>query len=205
MHPNPIFRKEPDARNLQFARKRAFGVLSINGEDGPLISHIPFLLADDGATLEFHLMRSNALLRSMPCKGLLAVSGPDSYISPDWYDVKDQVPTWNYVAVHLRGSVEQMPQEGMHDMLGRESAHFEQELSPKTPWTTSKMTPEVLERMMRQIVPCKMHIESVDATWKLGQNKPDAARLKAGAEVGRSGIGQEVQALSALMLEADKE
>ena len=33
----------------------------------------------------------------------LIVEGPEGYISPDWYGVADQVPTWNYVAVHLVG------------------------------------------------------------------------------------------------------
>jgi transcriptional regulator len=34
----------------------------------------------------------------------IIVSGPDGYVSPDWYEMKDQVPTWNYVTVHLKGN-----------------------------------------------------------------------------------------------------
>jgi len=55
-----------------------------------------------------HLVRSNPIaqcLRAGERKAVLAVSGPDAYVSPDWYArMPDQVPTWNYVAVHLRGT-----------------------------------------------------------------------------------------------------
>ena len=60
------------------------------------------------------------------------MSGPDSYISPDWYEVPDQVPTWNYVAVHLTGTLELRPQEELLDLLDRQSALFEARVRPET-------------------------------------------------------------------------
>lgn len=105
MHPNPIFRQTPEARNVAFARAQGFGVLAVVAEGAPLMSHIPFLLSEDGAVAEFHLVRSNPIARALaaPLHARLAVVGPHSYVSPDWYGVEDQVPTWNYVAVHLVG------------------------------------------------------------------------------------------------------
>jgi len=44
MHPNPAFRQSPADANLGFARDRGFGILSVNGQDGPLAAHVPFLL-----------------------------------------------------------------------------------------------------------------------------------------------------------------
>lgn len=199
MHPNPAFRQEPEARNLDFARERAFGTLAINAEEGPLLSHIPFLLAEDGRTADLHLVRSNPILKALPAQAVIAVAGPDGYVSPDWYAVPDQVPTWNYVAVHLRGPLEVLADSDMRDMLDRQSAHFEQMLSPKTPWTTAKMTPDVLNRMMRQIVPCRMTVTKVAGTWKLNQNKPDDVRLRAADAIGANHIGQETALLGALM------
>ena len=87
----------------------------------------------------------------------------------------------------------------MRDLLDRQSKHFEDQLAPKPPWTTGKMTPEVLEQMMRQIVPCRLTIETVDGTWKLNQNKPDGVRLRASDYVDAYGIGQETRILAALM------
>ena len=201
MHPNPIFHTETDAQNLAFARARAFGVLAVNGEQGPIMSHVPFLIDDAGEYLWLHLVRSNPIARNLksPLKARLAVSGADGYISPDWYGVDDQVPTSNYVAVHLTGVLERRPQDEMRDLLDRQSKHFEDQLAPKPPWKTAKMTSEVLEKMMRQIVPCRMEITSVDGTWKLNQNKPDDVRLRAADHVDAFGIGQETRLLAALM------
>ena len=201
MHPNPIYHTADAAKNLAFARSRAFGSLSVATEDGPLVSHIPFLLSDDGTTAEFHLVRSNPIARALhqPLRGILAVNGPDSYISPDWYGMENQVPTWNYVAVHLKGEVTLQPQETMRDLLDRQSADYEQRLLPKTPWKVGKVDPDALDKLLRMIVPCRLAIAAVDGTWKFSQNKPEAARLGAaeGAEAG--GFGAEVALLAAMM------
>ena len=197
MHPNPAFRGTDTARSLAFARARGFGTLCVNGEATPLLAHVPFLLAEDGATADLHLVRSNPIARRADGPATLAVVGPDGYVSPDWYGTEDQVPTWNYVAVHLTGRLERLPADTMRDLLDRESAHFEAAL-PKPPWTADKMTPEVLERMMRAIAPYRLHIETVQSTWKLGQNKPDAARHAAAARIA-TGTGHELTRLAALM------
>ena len=202
MHPNPIFRQAETQQNLGFARDRAFGILSVNGPDGPLLAHIPFLLNATGSHADLHLVRSNPIIRALadPQKAVIAISGPDGYISPDWYGIADQVPTWNYIAVHLRGTLELLPEAEMRDMLDRQSAHFEDQLKPKTPWKTAKMTPDVRDRMMRQILPCRMVITAVDGTWKLGQNKPDGVRERAAGQVQTGHIGADTALLAALML-----
>ena len=199
MHPNPAFRAEARARHIAFARMRAFGVLSVNADQGPLISHIPFLLNEDAASAEFHLVRSNPIARIGTANAVIAVSGPDGYISPDWYGIEDQVPTWNYVAVHLRGRIEPLPPETIRDLLDRQSADAEARLAPKAPWKTDKMSLDALDRMLRMILPFRLHIEQIDGTWKLNQNKSDTARLGAAEGLLTSDFGQEIDALSQLM------
>lgn len=203
MHPNPAFRAEDRARHVEFARSRGFGVLALSVDGPPLISHVPFLLSEDGAVAELHLVRSNPIVRALvnPKEARIAVQGPDGYVSPDWYGVADQVPTWNYVAVHLTGRLELQPQDRLRDLLDRQSAFFEQRLQPKPPWSADKMDPAALERMMRMIVPCRMQISQIDGTWKLNQNKPEAARLAAAGQVEQAGIGNELGQLAALMRE----
>lgn len=201
MHPNSIFHDADSQRNLDFARERAFGILSVNGDDGPLLSHIPFVLSEQGDVADLHLVRSNPIARNLtvPLKAKIAASGGDSYISPDWYGIEDQVPTWNYVAVHLTGVLELCPQEELRALLDRQSAFFEDQLLPKAPWKTDKMTPDVLDKMMRQIVPCRFTITGVDGTWKLSQNKPDPVRMRAADGVAAYGIGTDQAVLAALM------
>ncbi len=200
MHPNPAYRYVQPDRNLQFASDTGFGVLAVAGEDGvPLISHIPFVI-EEGRVL-FHLVRSNPIARLLksatPAK--LAVQGPHSYISPDWYGIPDQVPTWNYVAVHLSGTAELLPQDDLLGVLEKLSDRFEAELTPKPVWKTAKMPPEPLDRLMRQIVPCAMDITDVQGTWKLTQNKVDTARLGAADGVQAHGLGTGLPELAALM------
>lgn len=189
MHPNPAFRQETAAQNLDFARARGFGALCVNGADGPLLAHIPFEMGG-GDRLRLHLARSNAIARAdLPCPAVMAVMGPDGYISPDWYGAADQVPTWNYIAVHLRGTLSRLPDETLEPHVNTVSETFESRLAPKQIWRSSKMSPGVMDRMMRAILPFQLQITAVEGTWKLGQNKTQQAR--AGAIAGLRALGMD--------------
>jgi len=181
MHPNPAFRQTPAADSLAFARARGFGLLMLNGDAGPLVAHVPFLLDADGSAAELHLSRGNPICRAvLPGPAVIAVSGPDAYISPDWYgphdQVPDQVPTWNYVAVHLRGVLEPLPPEALRPHVDALSAEHEGRIAGKRPWTSAKMTEGAIERLMRMILPFRFRVEAVEGTWKLNQNKEAAMR-----------------------------
>lgn len=198
MHPNPAFRKAEAMLALDTARARGFGTLIVM-RDAPLVSHVPFLLAQDGASADLHLVRSNPICRAVEdgAEAMLVVQGPDGYVSPDWYAQDDQVPTWNYVAIHLHGLLTALPVDQMHALLARQSAHYEAQLD-KTPWTLDKMTPDTLDKMMRMILPFRMQIADVHSTFKLNQNKPDAAR-EAAAERIEQGLGQDLKTLAGMM------
>ena len=200
MHPNPVYRSDDRAKAMDLVRARGFGVLTAEGKDGVMASHIPYVVGEE--VLDAHLVRSNPIaraLRSGPLEALLIVSGPDGYISPDWYWIEDQVPTWNYVAVHLRGRLALRDEAELREHLERLSAVNEEQLRPKKPWTLDKNTPETLEKMFRQIVPVRFEIASVEATWKLNQNKPESARHSAAQGVEGSPVGQGQTALAAYM------
>ena len=202
MHPNPVFHSKDHAKDIAFVRDRGFGTLMMNADPVPHVAHVPVLLSEDGSEVLIHLVRSNPIARALkePVPARISLTGPDGYISPDWYGVADQVPTWNYVAVQLTGVLERLPQERMRQVLDTQSAFYEARLAPKPAWTTGKMTPEVLEKMMRMIVPLRMTVSDIAATWKLGQNKEDAARRGA-ADALTHGIGTDLTALSKLMSE----
>ncbi|MGB1235390.1 MAG: FMN-binding negative transcriptional regulator [Planktomarina sp.] len=197
MHPNPIFRKSPQDRDIAFAQQRSFGVLAMNADPVPLVSHIPFQLSDDGKHVEAHLVRSNPILKLLetPQVAKLIVSGGDCYVSPDWYGVEDQVPTSNYIAVHLTGVLKRLPQADMRGILDRLSAGMEGRIDGKTPWKIAKMTPEVYDRMERQIVPIAFEVTEITSTWKLSQNKPDAVKAAAKVGIAENPLGVEVKGL----------
>jgi transcriptional regulator len=76
---------------------------------------------------------------------------------------------------------------------------MEAHLAPKPIWKMDKVSPEALAKMMRQIVPVAMDIDDVDGTWKLAQNKPDAARLDASKALEQTGFGLGYQKVADLM------
>jgi transcriptional regulator len=201
MHPNPAFRQMPAHRNLAFARSRGFATLTVNGPDGPLAAHVPFLLNDDASQADLHLARSNPIARAgLPAPALLAVVGPDAYVSPDWYgphdQVPDQVPTWNYVAVHLRGILEPLEDDALRPHVDALSAAHEGRIAGKAPWTSAKMSEGSMPRMMRMILPFRLRVASVEGTWKLNQNKPTDVRGRAALALSRGDAGaQEIARL----------
>jgi len=199
MHPNPIFRKTETDVALSFARVRSFGTLALSTAHAPLLSHVPFLLSPEGDVVDFHLVRSNPICRafSETCPATLAVTGPDGYVSPDWYGIDDQVPTWNYVAVHLTGQLEQRPEAELEALLAAQSDALEGFL-PKTPWTMDKMSEDTKSRFMRMILPFRLTVTDVHSTFKLNQNKPDAARLQAARAI-EEGFGSDLMALADMM------
>ncbi len=204
MHPNTLFRSADEQQNLAFAEARGFGMLTINGDEGLLAAHVPFCVCDDGARIELHLARVNPILKqlSQPIECLLAVNGPDGYVSPDWYELNNnQVPTWNYVAVHIRGALKLLPPEELPGVIERLSAQFEERLLPKAPWAPSKMDASVYARMQRSISPLEISIETIEATWKLNQNKPEAARQRVSSALRNSTVGAQLSDLSRFMNE----
>ena len=202
MHPNPVFRREPRESALELARERGFGVFTVAGPEGVLAAHAPFVLNDERRVLA-HLVRVNPLARHLgsgPVRALLIVSGPDGYVSPDWYGESQLVPTWNYVAVHLRGELRLLDDMALRPILERLSETFEARLAPKPPWRTDKVDEGLLARMMRQIIPIEMSVDTVESTFKLNQNRSDSARAGAAAALAAGGTpGMETRALAALM------
>ena len=159
-----------------FAASIGFGMLFHHTPNGPRVAHIPFVLTGDGA-VQFHLAKGNAIAAHLAgSDGLLVVNGPDAYVSADDYNLPDQVPTWNYLAVEMEGPVRRMEREGLVAFMDDLSAQEEAQLAPKEPWTRAKMDPKRFDAMMGGIVGFEMEIRALRGTAKLGQNKPEAAR-----------------------------
>ncbi len=197
----PSMFKPDRAASLAFAQARGFG--TVCGWDGtkPIASLLPFYLsyADDGTPqAAFHLARHNPLvgLADRTASWLLAVSGADAYVSPDWYVSPDQVPTWLYQAVHLTGTVRKLSDDELAVQLDTLSAKFEDWLSPKKPWTSSKMTAGRLDAMKKAIVGLVMTVEEVEGSFKLNQHKSEtdyaavAGALASQADTGAQRIAQ---------------
>lgn len=176
-----------------FVRDAGFGMLFAVTPDGPRVAHFPVIWLDE-ERVGFHLARGNAMAPYLDgAEGLLVVNGPDSYISPDWYGLADQVPTWNYLAVELQGLIRRMEREELVSQVIAISMEQERRLRPKTPWSREKMAEGLFDRMLDGIVGFEMRVTEIRGTAKLGQNKPVAARTATAREL--EAIGRDDMAL----------
>ena len=187
MHPNSSFRWEDRDELRAFAKEIGFGTLFASTPQGPRVAHVPFVFTADDR-VGFHLARGNALSKYLNGNdALFVINGPNAYISPDWYGIADQVPTWNYQVLELEGRVEQMEREWLAGQVDLLSAQHEARLLPKTPWTRDKMREGAFAAMLRGIIGFEMHVKTWRGTAKLGQNKAPAVRAAAADGVEAAG------------------
>ena len=184
MHPAPAFELTEQEPLLTWLAAHPFMALAATPQAGRLIvAHAPVIVRrlQTGLALDFHLSRRNALAAHLSngFRGALLGLGPNAYISPDWYESADQVPTWNYVSVEAEGAVAALDDAGLTAQLDALSALEEHRLAPKRPWTRAKMSPGVFARMSRAVIGARMSVERLEGTFKLSQNKADADRIGA--------------------------
>lgn len=178
MHPARAFREEDAAKLL--AHLAAFPFATIAGAPGgrPQVAHAPLVVRrlEGGLALDFHLSRNNALAPAVAdgFRALAVSLAADAYISPDWYESAEQVPTWNYVSVEAEGPVRALAEAELVTLLDDLSAQEEARLAPKPPWTRGKMSPGRFEAMLAGIVGARLTVERLEGTFKLGQNKGEA-------------------------------
>jgi transcriptional regulator len=189
MHPDRTFRWEDRAAMRELVSALGFGALFAATPDGPRVAHVPIVWLDDD-TIALHIARGNGITRHLDgTTALFVAQGPDGYVSPDWYGLgPNEVPTWNYLAVELEGTMRRIDDAALIDQLDRLSAVHEAQLAPKTPWTRDKMDAKLFARMTRGIIGFRLEINAWRGTRKLGQHKPEAARI--GAADGTEAAGR---------------
>ena len=178
MHPSPLFRWEDREALRAFASEIGFGMVFAATPDGPRVAHVPFVFIDEDR-IAFHIARGNGIVRHLDRQdALFVINGPDAYVSPDWYDMADQVPTWNYLALELQGPVTRLDPAALIAQVDAVSAQQETRLQPKPVWTRAKMQDGLFDTMLGGIVGFELRITAWRGTAKLGQNKPAEARAR---------------------------
>ena len=180
MYVHPAF-KIDTAQAVEILRERGFGLFVVAAPEAPFGVLVPFLLeerADGGLYAEFHVARVNPVHEHVGegCAALLACQGPDAYVSPDWYHSPDQVPTWTYSAVHLKGRARLVSRSETLAHVDRLSAVYERKLAPKPPWKSGKMNPRKRDAMTAAIVVIGLEVDSVEAQVKVGQHRGESER-----------------------------
>lgn len=166
----------------------SFAILVTPTDAAPQITHLPLLLdrsAGPSGTIVGHLARANPHAdQLLERPSTVIYSGPHTYISPTWYEADHVVPTWNYVAVHVTGSVELVEEPtALREIVERMTDTYEAAMP--APWKPPHST--AIDRMLDQIVGFRLRIDSIEGKWKLNQNHSPERRRKVIAQLRRQG------------------
>jgi transcriptional regulator len=189
MHPASQFRVEDREALLAFVRVHPFVTIAAAVRGRPFTAQAPVVIREldfGEVALDFHLSRGNALAPHIVqgFRAVILATGPDAYVSPDWYGSVDQVGTWNYLSVEAEGSVAPLNDEELVALLDDLSAQEEARLLPKPPWTRDKMSPGRFETMTRAIIGARLVVDRLEGTFKLSQDKREADRVGVVAALG---------------------
>jgi transcriptional regulator len=180
MYVPKAFSNEDKSALHEFLREHALGTLVTTVNGRLQATHVPCVLdAERGENgyLRFHLTATNPSAQILDSAGevLFVFTGPEHYISPDWYDDPKLVPTWNYTAVHIYGTVTRLSDAGLCELLEDLSNEHEGRL-PKQPWTTDKLPQALYAKLRAAIVGFELPISIIEGKWKLNQNRTAADR-----------------------------
>ena len=164
--------KELDAIH-QLVRDHSFGMLMVNGDQVPEVSHLPLHLKTDSEQDRIlgHLALANpqAAWIENDKPALAVFSGVDSYISPRWYVDENQVPTWNYQVVHAHGTLRRIDETSklmkLLDQLTKQHESDAEHL-----WSADWDNPKI-SRLLKAIVGFELTVEHWEGKSKLGQNR----------------------------------
>jgi len=157
------------------------GTLVAQGSDGLRATHLPFVLegtAIPGLRLHAHISRNNLEFAELAAgsAALAIFRGPHAYVSPSWYPSKaanqgKAVPTWNYVSVHVHGTLRQIndPTWLLRHLKAQTRKHEGQRPQP---WSMDDAPSDYIDAMLKQIVGLEITVERIEAKAKLSQNRP---------------------------------
>ena len=172
MYNPPRFKSENIKEAIELMDKYPFATVVSLHEDKSNISHLPLVpkLVGDRIELIGHMARANSHWKSLE-KSITTVifHGPHTFITPKWY-AKNDVPTWNYSAVHVNGKIELIEDhDGIIECLKQLTDHTEKHW----PSGWEFFVPDNLSGgvLAKSIVGFKIIVDQINFKKKLSQNR----------------------------------
>ena len=163
-----------DLKSLHdFIQAHSFGILTSVQDTTPVASHLPLLLEPETGlhgTLIGHMAKANPQWKTAADTEVLIIfHGPHSYISPSWFGDTNVVPTWNYTAVHVYGTLKMETDSArLHDIVKRYVDHYEAAMP--TPWQLESEEDTFVSQLVEAIVGFTIAIDRIEGKAKLNQN-----------------------------------
>lgn len=197
----PAAFQETDPEKLfDLIQQYSFGLLVSEFDGEPFASHLPILLdrsfAPQGCLIG-HMARANPQWKQADGQTVLAVfSGPHAYISPEWYESDNVVPTWNYAAVHVYGTFQLINDRDKLLQIVADYVDFYEATMPQ-PWKFDRAG-EYSQKLAQAIVGFRIEVSRIEGKWKFNQNQPLERQQKVIQRLSAS-LDQTDQAVAALM------
>lgn len=160
-----------------FIAKHSLGLLISASPTGQIqATHVPMLLDRDRNSLRCHLARANDHWRDLEQAGsvLIVFAAANHYITPSWYPSKAEhgkvVPTWNYSAVHVRGTARLFEGAELLEFVTRLTD--ENEAAIQSGWKVSDAPAEYIQALTKAIIGVEIAITDMEGKRKLSQNRP---------------------------------
>ncbi len=184
------------------AEARSADLITVDSSGQPLATLMPCnwivgeIFEDEYGWLLMHMSKANEQWKSIlpGAKGLAIIRGPQAYISPTNYEHKTTdhkvVPTWNYQAVHLSGTVE--ISEDIEVLRGIVTDLTQvHEAGREKSWSASESDPTYFEAQLRGIVAVTLKVTKVEAVYKLSQNRSAEDRKRIADDLSNSALPEE--------------
>lgn len=158
---------------FRFLHAHPFALIVSNGPHGIEATHVPVEIEpsiNGEPVIRTHIARANPQWRTFTSgeEILVVFTGPHAYISSSWYD-HINVPTWNYLAVHIYGRVRILDHEETLASLNRLVARYEQ--GSKKPFSIEQMSEKDVHNHIKALVAFEISISRIDAKAKMSQNR----------------------------------
>lgn len=189
MYTPKFFIEHDREKLLALMREYNFAVLVTVEADRPEGSHLPFLIEERGDKIFLlaHMAKANRQWKQFSDKEVLVIfSEPHAYVSPLLYKEKQNVPTWNYVAIHAYGKVKVTDEEENLVLLEKQIEAFDPAYFNGN-WREIDL--DYKTNLAKGIVAFEIEVSDLQGKKKLNQNKPgeDAHRVIEAFEKGSSG------------------
>ena len=177
MYNLPYFKEEDQEVVLKFMRDHPFVFLTgVNQENKPVATQVPvFIDEKDGKLfLTGHIMRNTDHHKAFEQNpNVLAVfTGPHVYVSGTWYSNPQQASTWNYMSVHVKGTIRFGNEEDLIAILKRLTLHYENNNTASTT-IFDNLPSEYTGPLMKAIVAFEVEITAIENVFKLSQNRDE--------------------------------
>jgi transcriptional regulator len=164
-------------RIVALMRTHSFATLISHDGTAPFATHLPVLHHPEGGahgTLVTHMARANPQWRQFTDgrEVLVIFHGPHAYISPNWYETRPMVPTWNYAVVHAYGLPRLVEDKDKVRAMLRELVDTFESGQPE-PYG-ALLTDDYIDRLSPGIVAFEIPISRLEAKSKLSQNRSAA-------------------------------